>query len=228
MPRILSKNSHWLAAALCSCGAAAALSGCHAEAHASTSDDVENPTREADAEQPALKDDQERDGEKTPTAQESMHDGATKTPANEDQPTPAEFHRGGVALAGNLVFEAGKSTLREGPGSEDVLESLKRSLDQHPRVTLLRIEGNSDNKEAPTDSLKLSGDRALTIKQWLVKKGVAEGRLIAVGFGATKPIANNDSESGRAQNRRVEFKIAQTSGNNDLGADPLGGGTEFK
>ncbi|HTM46173.1 MAG TPA: OmpA family protein [Polyangiaceae bacterium] len=235
MPRILSKNSHWLLTALCTCFAASTLSGCHFEARVSSGSDAKKPAKEAEAKKPAAQDskpagakqDSEKKPAKKPATPEAKQE-EKKAPPKAEKPAPAEVNKDAVVLPGNLVFDAGKSTLKAGSGSDEILESLKVFLDQQPRVTLLRIEGHSDNTESPTDTLKLSGDRALTVKQWLVAKGVAESRLLAVGFGASKPIADNGSDEGRAQNRRVEFKIAQTGGKNYLGADPLGGGTEFK
>jgi OOP family OmpA-OmpF porin len=204
------------------------LTGCHFEARLSTSDDAKKPSKaeEAPKESQPTK---TTEAKKKAAKKDDNEKKAAPKDAKTSKPAAAEVSKDAVLLPGNLVFEAGKSTLKEGSGSDEVLGSLKEFLDQQPRVTLLRIEGHSDNAESSsTDSLKLSGDRALTIKQWLIANGVADSRLLAVGFGATKPIADNGSEEGRAQNRRVEFKIAQTSGKNYLGNDPLGGGTEFK
>ncbi|MEN9581729.1 MAG: hypothetical protein RJA70_4738, partial [Pseudomonadota bacterium] len=78
------------------------------------------------------------------------------------------------------------------------------------------------------DNLKLSGERALTIKKALVDRGIKAERIIAVGFGKKKPIAANTTEEGRAQNRRTEFKIAAINDRNYMGLSPKGGGTEFK
>ncbi|MCC6214005.1 MAG: OmpA family protein [Polyangiaceae bacterium] len=133
-----------------------------------------------------------------------------------------------VNIPGNIVFDTGKATLKEGAGSEAVLEQLKIFLDENPRVTKLRIEGHTDNVGVPADNVTLSGQRALTIKNWLVAKGIPKERLIAVGFGQDKPIADNATDAGRAQNRRTEFKIAEISGKPYLGQDPNGGGKVFE
>lgn len=154
----------------------------------------------------------------------------TAPPVEEKKPmkSTATVKGDSVNIPGNIVFDTGKATLKEGAGSEAVLEQLKIFLDENPRVTKLRIEGHTDNVGAPADNVKLSGERALTIKNWLVAKGIPKERLIAVGFGQDKPIADNATEAGRAQNRRTEFKIAEISGKPYLGQDPKGGGTVFE
>jgi OOP family OmpA-OmpF porin len=132
-----------------------------------------------------------------------------------------------VSIPGNIVFDTGKATLKQGAGSEVVLDQLKLFLDQNKQVTKLRIEGHTDNVGNDADNQTLSGQRALTIKTYLVGKGVARERLLAAGFGETKPIADNSTEEGKAQNRRTEFKIAELNGKAYLGQDPSGGGKVF-
>jgi len=158
----------------------------------------------------------------------------TPTPAPTAEPAPAPKKSNAtvkgdsVSIPGNIVFDSKKATLKEGAGSEVVLEQLKLFLDENPQVTKLRVEGHTDNVGQPGDNEKLSGERALTIKKWLIDKGIAKERLIAVGFGEKKPIADNSKEEGKAQNRRTEFRIAELKGKAYLGMDPTGGGKVFE
>lgn len=130
-----------------------------------------------------------------------------------------------LKMPGEIKFEFGKATLLA--ESEPVLEQLRAFLEQKPQITLVRIEGHTDNVGQPAANLKLSGERALTVRQWLVDHKIDDKRLIAVGFGDLKPIANNDSEEGRAQNRRTEFIVVEVGNKPWLGADMLNGGTVF-
>lgn len=132
-----------------------------------------------------------------------------------------------ISIPGNIVFDTKKATLKEGAGSEVVLEQLKQFLIENPQVTKLRVEGHTDNVGQPADNVKLSGERSLTIKKWLVDHGIAKDRVIAVGFGEGKPIADNATEEGKAQNRRTEFKIAELNGKKYLGLDPTAGQKVF-
>lgn len=135
---------------------------------------------------------------------------------------------GSVSIPGNIVFDTNSDKLKAGAGSEVVLDQLKLFLDENPQVTKLRVEGHTDNVGADAANLDLSGRRSLTIKKWLIDKGIKQERLVSVGFGEGKPIADNGTDAGRAQNRRTEFKIAELNGKKYLGMDPLGGGKEFK
>lgn len=141
---------------------------------------------------------------------------------------------GSLKMPGNIVFDTGKSNLKEGSGSDVVLDQLKQYLTENDKtIAVLRIEGHTDNQGTADANMELSGQRALTIKKWLVSHGIDEKRLLAVGFGQTKPLVANDTEEHRAQNRRTEFKLAQTYDKAGkprpyLGMDPTGGGKEFK
>ena len=149
-------------------------------------------------------------------------------PAETPKKSNAVVKGDSINIPGNIVFDNKKATLKEGAGSEVVLEQLKQFLDENPQVTKLRVEGHTDNVGQPGDNEKLSGERALTIKNWLIGKGIAKERVVAVGFGEKRPIADNSKEEGRAQNRRTEFKIAELNGKKYLGMDPTGGGKVFE
>jgi len=69
----------------------------------------------------------------------------------------------------------------------------------------LEIQGHTDNVGAPAANLKLSQDRAAAVKAYLVQGGVAAARLTTSGLGDTKPVADNRTDAGRAENRRVEL-----------------------
>ncbi len=72
----------------------------------------------------------------------------------------------------------------------------------------IEVYGHTDNVGNPQSNLALSTDRAFTVRDLLVSKGIEEKRLIAFkGFGASKPVADNLTEAGRAKNRRTEFAI---------------------
>lgn len=129
---------------------------------------------------------------------------------------------------GGIFFQPNDATLQPGAGSEAVLAELKTYLEQNPRVTRVRIEGHTNNTRPPDQSLTLSGQRAVAVKQWLITNGINAGRLLAVGFGEVQPVANNADAAGAAQNERVQFRIVELDGkpfNNN--PDPLAGGTEF-
>lgn len=118
--------------------------------------------------------------------------------------------------------------LQPTPENETVLQQLKVFIDENPKVSHVRIEGYTDNVGQSEANLRLSGERALAIKNWLVARGIESERLIAVGFGDQNPIADNTTPAGRAQNRRTEFKIAAVNGNPYRGVPLNGGGTEFR
>jgi outer membrane protein OmpA-like peptidoglycan-associated protein len=110
--------------------------------------------------------------------------------------------QGKLALYG-IQFDFNQATIK--PESEQVLTQVVEVLKAQPDLKLL-IEGNTDNVGKPAYNLELSKKRAESVKLYLVEKGGIDGsRLTTQGYGDTKPVAKNDTEAGRAQNRRVEL-----------------------
>ena len=87
----------------------------------------------------------------------------------------------------------------------------------------MRVEGHSDNSGNESDMQKLTEERALSVCRWLVTNGIDCKRLIAVGFGSTKPVESNSTPSGKAANRRMVFALAALRGRL-IGGMPADGG----
>jgi OmpA-OmpF porin, OOP family len=161
----------------------------------------------------------------TPAPTQTATPAPTPTPATDPNAKPV-LKKDRLEIPGQIVFEHGKAVLK--PESEAALNQLKQYLDETTRVTKLRIEGHTDNVGSPEANELLSGQRALAVKAALVAKGIAKERLLAVGFGQNKPIADNATEEGKAKNRRTEFRVAELGGKKYLGLDPTGGGKVFE
>lgn len=106
----------------------------------------------------------------------------------------------------NLTFESGKAIIK--PTSFPYLDELVTVIQDPDALTwTLEIQGHTDNVGGAEYNQKLSENRANAVKKYLVDKGVQAERIIAKGFGLSKPIDTNDTNEGRAKNRRVEFII---------------------
>ncbi len=101
-------------------------------------------------------------------------------------------------------FDFGKATLQE--TSFTVLDELVAYLNRKDEERI-EIGGHTDNVGKPASNLKLSLDRANAVRDYLIGKGINPERLTAKGYGMTEPVAENNTEDGRAQNRRTEVKI---------------------
>jgi len=112
-----------------------------------------------------------------------------------------------VRVLQQVHFETASATIL--PDSFSMLGEIAQLLKATPSIKKMRIEGHTDNHGGADYNLDLSKRRAASVRQWLVDHGIDPGRLESQGYGLTQPIETNDTDVGRAANRRVEFKITQ-------------------
>ena len=117
-------------------------------------------------------------------------------------PTLAQFKFN----ANKVQFISGSATLTAAAKKE--LDLGATILNEHPDIKI-SIEGHTDNTGKDATNQKLSEKRAEAVKAYFVKKGINADRLVTVGFGSSRPIADNKTAKGKAENRRVEFKAAK-------------------
>jgi OOP family OmpA-OmpF porin len=101
-----------------------------------------------------------------------------------------------------ILFEPNKSIIKN--ESYDDLDKLSLILNENV-LARLTIEGHTDNLGSSEKNLTLSQLRAEAVYNYLVSKGADKSKIFAVGYGDTKPIANNKTPQGRTKNRRVEL-----------------------
>ncbi|GAB3735455.1 sodium-translocating pyrophosphatase [Spirosoma lituiforme] len=105
-----------------------------------------------------------------------------------------------------LTFDTGKATLK--PASQEQLKNIAEILKAYPAVNV-KLGGYTDNTGNADSNLKLSQDRANSVRAELEKMGVDKDRLEAEGYGQEHPVASNDSQEGRAQNRRISIRVTK-------------------
>ncbi|NML22740.1 OmpA family protein [Pseudoflavitalea sp. G-6-1-2] len=109
-----------------------------------------------------------------------------------------------VEFNDKILFGFDKSDLS--PSAEGNLSKLAEVLKNNPD-TYIEVQGHTDAKGADAYNMTLSQKRATAVANNLIKKGVSASRVTTKGYGKTAPVATNDTEEGRAQNRRVNFLI---------------------
>ena len=115
-----------------------------------------------------------------------------------------EIHDVMVKAIDEVEFENAKSVLR--PESHEVLDAVVEVLKENLEYNL-NVDGYADAVGGVKPNLKLSKERAESVKKYIVSKGVSANRIHTFGHGEELPIASNETSEGRALNRRVEFKI---------------------
>ena len=108
----------------------------------------------------------------------------------------------------NIFFEFAKATLK--PESYPSLDRVVKFMQDNPDIKV-EIDGHTDNIGSDAVNMKLSRARAQAVVNYITSKGIDPRRLVAKGFGESRPVASNDTPEGRAQNRRVEFKILKVN-----------------
>jgi len=103
-------------------------------------------------------------------------------------------------------FEFNKATLR--PDAKTILDRVAKSLADQPEVRA-EIAGHTDSIGSAAYNQKLSEQRAASVRNYLISKGVNPDSLVSRGYGETQPVANNATEEGQARNRRTELRLAE-------------------
>jgi OOP family OmpA-OmpF porin len=132
-------------------------------------------------------------------------------PPKEEPPPPpparVEVRDNKIEITEKIQFEVNKAVIL--PQSFSLLDEIADTIKKNPHIKKLSIEGHASAEGDPARNIKLSDDRAKSVMKYLTDKGVEAPRLTAKGFGAKKPIGDNNTDEGREKNRRVEFVIVE-------------------
>jgi OmpA-OmpF porin, OOP family len=115
-----------------------------------------------------------------------------------------------ITVSDRIQFETASDILL--PQSKVVLGEVVKILKDNPHISLVEIGGHTDSTGEGTDNLLLSQRRAESVKAYLITQGISEPRMRAMGYGSRIPVMGNETEAGRLQNRRVEFRIITQGG----------------
>lgn len=126
---------------------------------------------------------------------------------NNDGSSSAQLQR---ELTGhNIAFRGSTDVLL--PESRQTLDRLARVIRAAPKAIGVEIAAHTDADGDEAKNLALSKRRAAAVRRYLISRGVAQNRLTDAGYGQTKPVAPNDTDSNKARNRRVEFHVLPTA-----------------
>jgi outer membrane protein OmpA-like peptidoglycan-associated protein len=119
----------------------------------------------------------------------------------------ARIEKGQIRIREQVQFAYNSAQILK--ASDFVLDAVHKILEENPEITEIEIQGHTDDKGSDNYNKGLSERRAASVMNWLVRKGVDKKRLKSVGYGEGEPLYSNDTEDGRANNRRVEFHIIE-------------------
>jgi OOP family OmpA-OmpF porin len=114
-----------------------------------------------------------------------------------------------IVILEQVQFDTNQATIKK--VSDQLLDEVAAVLTSHEEITQVEVQGHTDSRAAPAHNKQLSQARAQAVVKALIKRGVAKERLTAKGYGQEVPIADNDTDAGRQQNRRVQFAIRDKS-----------------
>lgn len=112
-----------------------------------------------------------------------------------------------ILITQKIHFEFNRAIIR--PISYPILDDVVNLLKLNPQIKKIQVEGHTDAIGGDAGNMRLSDARAKSVVAYLVSKGVPSSRLVAVGYGRSRPIADNSTAEGRAKNRRTEFTVIE-------------------
>lgn len=110
-----------------------------------------------------------------------------------------------IVILDRVFFRTNKATILK--KSYPLLSAVAQTLQDNPQIALIEVQGHTDSDGDDDSNLSLSNRRAASVMNYLMAYGVDKARLSSKGYGETTPVETNDTDAGKAKNRRVEFKI---------------------
>jgi len=127
-------------------------------------------------------------------------------PEPEPEPKRVEVRDNKIVINEKVQFEFNSAKILE--VSHDLLNEVAEVIKSNPQIRKIEIQGHASSEGNDLHNLKLSDSRAKAVREYLTKQaGIATDMLTSKGYGETQPIASNDTDDGKEQNRRVEFLI---------------------
>lgn len=112
-----------------------------------------------------------------------------------------------IIITQKIHFEFNRAVVR--PISYPILDDVAELLQRNPQIRRVQVEGHTDWIGSDAYNQRLSQRRAEVVVDYLTRKGVDRNRLVPVGYGESRPVADNNATAGRAQNRRTEFTVVE-------------------
>ena len=150
------------------------------------------------------------DGDGIPDAKDECPDAAEEKGGDGDGCPDAPqivIESGMINIRGKIVFDVASADLL--PKNARLLELLAKLLNENAQIKHVQVEGHTDATGDEAFNQQLSLQRAETVAIALVQRGVKAERLTTKGLGRSQPMASNESDAGRARNRRVEFRVVE-------------------
>ncbi len=122
-------------------------------------------------------------------------------------PPRVEVRDNKIEIHEKIQFDFDKATIKD--ASSSLMNEIADVIKKNPQIKKIRIEGHASSEGNAQHNKQLSDDRAKSVLKWLTDHGIPAVELTSQGYGSDKPIADNNTEEGREQNRRVEFVIVQ-------------------
>jgi outer membrane protein OmpA-like peptidoglycan-associated protein len=132
---------------------------------------------------------------------------APPPPKPEPKPERVTVKQDRIEIKEKIMFDVDKATIK--PESHGLLDEIAAVVQKNQQLKKISIEGHTDSDGSDQYNQKLSDQRAGAVKAYLVEHGVAEPRLASIGYGESRPIADNGTADGKEKNRRVEFLIKE-------------------
>lgn len=136
--------------------------------------------------------------------------------------TQFKIEKNELILPSPILFETGSAKIKLEESKTSLLY-IKSYLEEKTYITLLRIESHTDNSGSEVSNQNITSQRSKAVYDWLVANGVDCKRIIGVAFGSTKPIADNSTPEGKAQNRRIAVFMTELR-DKAIGGMPIDGG----